>query len=77
MILSTCLHTNLRTIIPIASKMTVDRMKGKSELTNMPHYLTKDVCQSLAATINKLAHLRQYYEKQKINDEMQPGWEDP
>ena len=74
---STCPITKKKTTIHIASKIKVNGMKGDSELTIMPNYLSKEVCHSLATTIRTSDLLRQYFRKRKKSDDMQPGWKEP
>ena len=64
-IISTCPHTKERTIIQLTSKMKVDGMKGKSELTIQPNYLSKEICDNLSANIQNSNYLRQYHRKRK------------
>ena len=61
----------------IMPKMKVGGMKGKSELTIQPNYLSKEICDSLSEKNRKSQYLRQYHRKRKINDDMRPGWPEP
>ena len=43
-IIKTCPRTKKKTAMRLMSKMKVDGIKGKSELTIQPNYLSKEIC---------------------------------
>ena len=75
-IIKTCPHTKKKTSMRIMSKMKVGGMKGKSELTIQPDYLSKEICDSLSANIRNSKYLCQIIAKGK-NYDMHPGWLEP
>ena len=72
-LISTSPHTKVKTLTRLTTKITVKGMKGDSELTVKPDYLSKELCNSLSDKIRQSMHLRQYYHKRQKNDEMRPG----